>query len=87
MCSDPDQSHVEEFKKKLDNFLADIPDQPTDPDLHRAAATNSLICQIPKYRRQKIARPTYVQSLNIGLVKLGTEECETCEAHLTQSIS
>ena len=54
---EPDQSHVEEFKKKLDNFLAHIPDQPTDPDLHRAAATNSLICQIPMYRRQQMALP------------------------------
>ena len=43
----PSQTHVGEFKKKLDNYLTLIPDQPTVPGLHRAAATNSLICQVP----------------------------------------
>ena len=49
---EPDQSHVDEFKKKLDKYLEMIPDEPTVPDRHRAAATNSLICQIPMFRKQ-----------------------------------
>ena len=49
---EPDQSHVDEFKKKLDKYLEMIPDEPTVPDRQRAAATNSLICQIPMFRKQ-----------------------------------
>ena len=48
----PSQSHVDNFKRRLDKFLSQIPDQPTVPGLHRIAATNSLICQIPIYRRE-----------------------------------
>ena len=51
--NDPSQLHVDAFKAKLDEYLSKIPDQPTVPDLHRAAATNSLICQIPLYNRQQ----------------------------------
>ena len=37
---------VDIFKKELDYFLATVPDQPTAPDLTRAAFTNSLIDQL-----------------------------------------
>lgn len=37
---------VEEFKKKLDNFLTTVPDQPTTPGLTRAAETNSIVDQV-----------------------------------------
>ena len=49
----PYQSHVDEFKKKLDKYLTNIPDQPSVRELNqsRAAANNSLICQIPVYNR------------------------------------
>ena len=43
----PKKQHVATFKEKLDKYLAEIPDQPTTPGLHRAAETNSLIHQIP----------------------------------------
>ena len=49
----PTQAHVDEFKKKLDNYLSKIPDEPNVPGLPRVAATNSLICQIPTYNRQQ----------------------------------
>ena len=47
------QDHVDKFKQKLDKFLEKTPDQPDAEDLTkiRAATTNSLICQIPIYRR------------------------------------
>ena len=48
----PGQEHVDAFKKKLDDHLLNIPDQPNVPGLTRAATTNSLICQIPVYNRQ-----------------------------------
>jgi hypothetical protein len=35
------------FKTHLDIFLSEVPDQPTVPGLARAAATNSLLDQIP----------------------------------------
>ena len=35
------------FKNHLDIFLAKIPDQPTTPGLGRAAASNSLLDQVP----------------------------------------
>ena len=35
------------FKNQLDVFLSSVPDQPTVPGLARAAATNSLLDQIP----------------------------------------
>ena len=35
------------FKNHLDIFLKNIPDQPTTPGLGRAAATNSLLDQVP----------------------------------------
>ena len=35
------------FKIHLDTFLSGVPDQPTVPGLARAAATNSLLDQIP----------------------------------------
>ena len=35
------------FKNHLEIFLARIPDQPTTPGLARAAATNSLVDQVP----------------------------------------
>ncbi len=35
------------FKNHLDAFLSSVPDQPTMPGLARAAATNSLLDQLP----------------------------------------
>ena len=35
------------FKNHLDIFLSGVPDQPTTPGLARAAATNSLLDQLP----------------------------------------
>ncbi len=49
----PDQRHIDSFKVKLDKFLEHIPDEPTVAGRPRVAATNSLICQIPIYRRQR----------------------------------
>ena len=48
----PTQDHVDEYKKKLDKFLELIPDEPTC-GRPRVATTNSLICQVPLYRRQQ----------------------------------
>ena len=39
--------NFESFKYQLDVFLSAIPDQPTVPGLARAAASNSLLNQIP----------------------------------------
>ena len=49
----PCQSHVDEYKKKLDKYLEVIPDQPDVPELNqlRQATNNSLICQIPVFKR------------------------------------
>ena len=47
----PTQYHVDCYKKKLDDYLSLIPDQPTIPIRQRAAETNSLIHQIPLYNR------------------------------------
>ena len=41
--------NVEEFKKSLDSFLTNIPDQPTIAGMGRAAETNSLLHQIPLF--------------------------------------
>ena len=38
---------IDRFKKQLDVFLSTIPDQPTVFGLARAAASNSLLDQIP----------------------------------------
>ena len=35
------------FKNHLDIFLSTVPDQPTTPGLSRAAASNSLLDQVP----------------------------------------
>ena len=40
---------VNVFKKSLDSFLADVPDQPTIAGQGRAAETNSLMHQIPLF--------------------------------------
>ena len=37
------------FKNHLDIFLSMVPDQPTTPGLLRAAATDSLLDQVPYY--------------------------------------
>ena len=37
---------VDNFKKQLDVFLSDIPDQPTTAGLGRSAESNSLLHQI-----------------------------------------
>ena len=39
--------HQDMFKGNLDAWLHDIPDQPTVPGLSRAAASNSLLHQVP----------------------------------------
>ena len=44
----PDKGHVVVFKDKLDEFLAEVPDQPSTPGLRRAAETNSLVHQIKR---------------------------------------
>ena len=43
---------VDVFKKKLDLYLNSIADEPTIPGRQRAAATNSLLDQIPMSRAQ-----------------------------------
>ena len=48
---EPGKEHVEAFKVKLDKFLEKIPDEPCTEG--RVASTNSLICQIPLFRRQQ----------------------------------
>ena len=47
----PHQGHVNEYKGKLDKFIERIPDEPSVGGLARVAANNSLICQVPVYRR------------------------------------
>ena len=41
--------HIDTFKNHLDVFLSSIPDQPTMTGLGRAAATNSLLDQLPMF--------------------------------------
>jgi hypothetical protein len=43
-----DNNTVNIFKKKLDIFLANIPDQPTIAGMGRYAESNSLLHQIPQ---------------------------------------
>ena len=50
---EPNQSHINAFKEKLDKFLMKIPDEPSVANVPRSAATNSLICQVPLYLRQQ----------------------------------
>ena len=42
-----DSVTVDTFKARLDNWLSSVPDQPTVPERHRAANTNSLLDQAP----------------------------------------
>ena len=44
---DIDSHEADYFKHYLDQYLMMIPDQPTIPGFGRAAATNSLLDQIP----------------------------------------
>ena len=44
---DIDSLQADHFKHYLDQYLMTIPDQPTIPGFGRAAATNSLLDQIP----------------------------------------
>ena len=44
-----DSHSVDIFKKQLDLFLTDIPDQPTTAGLGRSAESNSLLHQIPQF--------------------------------------
>ena len=46
--------HVDYFKNHLDIFLSSVPDQPTVPGLGRAAATSSLIHQLPMLYNQTV---------------------------------
>ena len=39
--------NADTFKKNLDTFPADVPDQPTDAELGGPAETNSLLHQLP----------------------------------------
>jgi hypothetical protein len=41
--------NVDSFKKSLDSFLTNIPDQPTIAGMGRAAESNSLLHQIPLF--------------------------------------
>ena len=43
-----DHNNVDIFKKKLDIFLSNIPDQPTIAGVGRSAESNSLLHQIPQ---------------------------------------
>ena len=45
----PDKIHVTRFKTKLDKWMELIPDQPTIEEQGRAAATNSIIHQVPMH--------------------------------------
>ena len=49
---------ISAFKEKLDNFLSSVPDEPGVPGYcpGRAAASNSLLDQVP-YRRRAWAEP------------------------------
>ena len=51
--SEPHQGNVNDYKGKLDKFLEQIPDEPNVGGCQRAAANNSLICQVPVYLRNK----------------------------------
>ena len=55
----PTQENIDKFKEKLDKFLERIPDQPDAEKLKRPATTNSLICQVPLYKKQhpEVFRP------------------------------
>ena len=44
-----DHGDIDMFKNHLDHYLSNIPDQPTTPGMGRAAASNSLIHQVPLY--------------------------------------
>ena len=44
--------NVDTFKKNLDTFLLNVPDQPTVNGLGRPAETNSLLHQIPVFNMQ-----------------------------------
>ena len=44
-----DSKNADTFKKNLDTFLADVPDQPTVAGLGRSAETNSLLHQLPMF--------------------------------------
>ena len=44
-----DHRDIEMFKNHLDHYLCNIPDEPTTSGLGRAAATNSLLHQVPQY--------------------------------------
>ena len=48
-----DVVNVDSFKKMLDEFLSQIPDQPTTPGMGRAAESNSLLHQIPMFLLSK----------------------------------
>ena len=48
---EPNQVHVDNFKKRVDEYLEKIPDEPTVSGVPRVATSNSLICQIPLYKR------------------------------------
>ena len=41
--------NVDSFKKSLDSFITNIPDQPTLAGMGRAAESNSLLHQIPLF--------------------------------------
>ena len=47
-----DADNVDKFKKILDDFLCQVPDQPTITGPGRAAETNSLLHQIPMFLLQ-----------------------------------
>ena len=44
-----DHGDIPMFKNHLDFYLDDIPDEPTVPGLTRAAASNSLLEQVPMF--------------------------------------
>ena len=49
----PHQSHVNAYKERLDKFLELVLDEPSAGRTGRVVTTNSLICQIPTFRRKQ----------------------------------
>ena len=46
---DMDVENADMFKKELDSFLSQVPDQPTVAGYGRSAETNSLLHQLPLF--------------------------------------
>ena len=60
-----DSQSVDIFKKQLDLFLTDIPDQPTTAGLGRSAESNSLLHQIPQFTLNRLSIAYSLLSVDI----------------------